>query len=70
VHAFVGSEATLDIITKVTLRVYGIPEAIASAVCLFSTVGDAVNTAITTFQAGVPTARIELLDGLASRSRL
>jgi hypothetical protein len=50
--------------------VYGIPEAIASAVCSFSTVADAVNTAITTIQAGVPVARIELLDELTSRPRL
>jgi D-lactate dehydrogenase (cytochrome) len=70
VHAFVGSEGTLRIITKVTLRVYGIPEAIPSAVYSFSTVADAVNTAITTIQAGVPVARIELLDELTSRPRL
>lgn len=66
-HAFVGSEGTFGVITKVTLRVYGIPKAIASAACSFSTVADVVNTAITTIQAGV---RIELLDELASRPRL
>ena len=30
---FVGSEGTLDIITEIQLRVYGIPEAIKAAVC-------------------------------------
>jgi D-lactate dehydrogenase (cytochrome) len=59
---FVGSEGTLGVITEVTLRVYGIPEAISSAVCAFPTIADAVNTVIMTIQAGVPVARIELLD--------
>jgi len=59
---FVGSEGTLGIITEVTVRLYGIPEAISSAVCAFPTIEDAVNTVIMTIQNGVPVARIELLD--------
>jgi D-lactate dehydrogenase (cytochrome) len=59
---FVGSEGTLGIITELTLRLYGIPEAISAAVCAFPTLDDAVNTVITTIQSGVPVARIELLD--------
>ncbi|MGE4636089.1 MAG: FAD-linked oxidase C-terminal domain-containing protein [Arenicellales bacterium] len=59
---FVGSEGTLGVITGVTLRLYGIPEAISSAVCTFPDVDSAVNTVITTIQYGVPIARIELLD--------
>jgi D-lactate dehydrogenase (cytochrome) len=59
---FVGSEGTLGVITEVTLRLYGIPEAISSAVCTFPDVDSAVNTVITTIQYGVPIARIELLD--------
>ena len=59
---FVGSEGTLGIITELTLRLYGIPEAISAAVCDFPTIEDAVNTVILTIQNGIPVARIELLD--------
>src|SRR6266436_5097693 len=59
---FIGSEGTLGIITELSIRPYGIPEAISSAVCGFPTIEDAVNTVILTIQSGVPVARIELLD--------
>lgn len=58
----VGSEGTLGIITRLNLKLYGIPEAILSGVCPFPTVRDAVNTVIQTVQTGIPVARIELLD--------
>src|SRR5271156_1865147 len=59
---FIGSEGTLGIITELTVRLYGIPEAISAAVCGFPTIEDAVNTVILTIQNGVPVARIELPD--------
>jgi D-lactate dehydrogenase (cytochrome) len=46
----------------VTLRLYGIPEAILAAVCPFPSIEAAVDTVVATIQAGVPVARIELLD--------
>jgi D-lactate dehydrogenase (cytochrome) len=61
---FVGSEGTLGVITEVTLRLYGIPEAIMSAVCPFPSVEAAVDAVVATIQAGVPIARIELLDAM------
>src|SRR6201996_5991508 len=59
----VGSEGTLGIITELTLRLSGIPEAIASGVCPFPSVEAACQATILAIQSGIPVARIELLDG-------
>jgi D-lactate dehydrogenase (cytochrome) len=53
---FVGSEGTLGVITEITLRLYGIPEAISAAVCAFDDLEGAVNTTILTIQSGIPVA--------------
>ncbi len=59
---YIGSEGTLGIITEITLRLYGIPEAISAATVSFPDIESAVNTVILTIQSGIPVARIELLD--------
>jgi D-lactate dehydrogenase (cytochrome) len=60
----VGAEGTLGVITELTLKLSGIPEAISAGVCPFPSVEAACNAAIATIQSGVPVARIELLDEL------
>ena len=60
----IGSEGTLGVITELTLRLQGIPEAIAGGVCPFETVDGACQATILTIQSGIPVARIELLDAL------
>src|SRR5207247_10514705 len=50
---FVGSEGTLGIITEIQLRLYGVPEAIAAAVCQFPDLASAVNTVIAAMQTGI-----------------
>lgn len=62
---FVGSEGTLGVITEVTLRLHGIPEVIAGALCHFSDIEGAVQSVIEVLQSGVDVARIEYLDGAA-----
>ncbi|MGD9868829.1 MAG: FAD-binding oxidoreductase [Hyphomicrobiales bacterium] len=64
----VGSEGTLGIITEVTLRLHGIPEAILSAVCPFESIEGACDAAIEAIQLGLGVARIELLDEVQIRA--
>lgn len=61
-HLMIGSEGTLGVITRIRLRLHGIPEAISAAVCQFDSLAAAVETVITVLQTGLPIARIELLD--------
>lgn len=59
---FVGSEGTLGLITELTLRLQGQPEAVSAAICAFDDVEAAINTVIMTIQMGIPMARIEFVD--------
>ncbi|MFO7476850.1 MAG: FAD-linked oxidase C-terminal domain-containing protein [Methyloceanibacter sp.] len=64
----VGSEGTLGVITRLTLKLYGIPETILSAVCPFASIEGACNATIAALQMGLPLARIELLDEVQIRA--
>jgi len=64
----IGSEGTLGIITELTLRLQGIPDTIAAAVCSFPSLDSAVQTVIGIIQSGVSVARVELLDDLQIRA--
>ena len=64
----VGSEGTLGVITSLTLKLHGIPEAIAGGHCPFPSVEAACNATIMTIQSGIPVARIELLDDVQVRA--
>ena len=52
----------MGVITEITLKLYGIPEEIGAGRCTFPSVKDATDAVIMTIQAGIPIARIELLD--------
>jgi D-lactate dehydrogenase (cytochrome) len=58
----VGSEGTLAVITEITLRLAGIPEAVSGGVCPFPSIEAACEAVIATIQTGIPVARIELMD--------
>ena len=60
----VGAEGTLGIITELTLKLYGIPEAISGGSCSFPSEEAACNAVIQTIQMGIPVARIEVMDAL------
>jgi D-lactate dehydrogenase (cytochrome) len=64
----VGSEGTLGIITEITLKLQGIPEAMSSARCSFPTVEAACETVMSVIQYGLPVARIELLDAMVVKA--
>lgn len=64
----VGSEGTLGIITEVTLRLQGIPEAISAASCSFPSIEAACEAVMAVIQYGLPVARIELLDALVVKA--
>ena len=64
----VGSEGTLAIATEITLRLSGIPEEISGGVCPFHSLKAACDAVIATIQAGIPVARIELMDEVQVRA--
>ena len=65
---FLGAEGTLGIITRLTLRLAGQPEAISAAICTFDSIDDAVNAVQQTIQMGIPMARIEFVDADTARA--
>ena len=65
---FLGSEGTLGLITELTLKLHGQPEAVSSAVCAFPDIDSAVSSVITTIQMGIPMARIEFVDAATARA--
>lgn len=59
---FVGSEGTLGCFTELTLKVYGIPEFTTAARAVFPSVKNAIEAVTSILQAGIPIARVELVD--------
>lgn len=65
---FVGSEGTLGLMTELTLRLHGQPEASSAGICAFPDMGSAVGAVMDTIQMGIPMARIEFVDAATAQA--
>jgi D-lactate dehydrogenase (cytochrome) len=63
-----GSEGTLGVITEVTLRLTGLPEAASAARVPFKDTETATSFVTSVIQAGIPVARCELIDAASMRA--
>jgi glycolate oxidase len=63
--AFVGSEGTLGVATRVTVRTIQAPEAVRTMLVGFRSVADAAGTVSDIIAAGIVPAAIEMMDALA-----
>ena len=63
-----GSEGTLGVVTEATLRLVGLPDAVAAARVPFPDIGAATLFVTALIQAGVPVARCELVDARTIRA--
>jgi len=65
---FVGSEGTLGIATKITVKLTRLPEASATLLAIFNRIEDAANTVVAITSEGITPAALELLDGWTLRA--
>lgn len=65
---FVGSEGTLGVTTKITVRLTKLPESVATLLAVYDTVEDAANTVVAITQSGITPAALEMLDGWLLRA--
>jgi len=65
---YVGSEGTLGVTTKITVRLTKLPESVATLLAVYDTVEDAANTVVAITQSGITPAALEMLDGWLLRA--
>jgi glycolate oxidase len=65
---FVGSEGTLGIATKITVKLSRLPEATATLLAIYNSVADAAQTVVALTGACITPAALELLDGWTLRA--
>lgn len=65
---FVGSEGTLGIITRLTLKLHPIPEHIHTLRVFFEQLSDTAQAAYAVMASGLPVARLELVDEIGIKA--
>lgn len=65
---FIGSEGTLGIATKITVKLTRMAEAVATLLAIFNTVDDAAKTVAAITAEGITPAALEMLDGWTLRA--
>ena len=64
----IGSEGTLGIITRATVKLHAQPEATAVAIVNFPDCANAIHCVVTILRYSLPMARMELLDEVAVKA--
>ena len=59
---FVGSEGTFGIVTRLTVRIMRLPEAVKTLLAIFETIDDAANTVSDIIAEGILPATLEMMD--------
>ena len=65
---YCGSEGTLGVITEVSLKLVGLPEAVSAARLAFKSAPEATSYVSSLIQAGIPVARCELVDPMSIKA--
>ena len=65
---FVGSEGTLGIATKITVKLMRLPESVATLLAIYNSIEDAANSVVAITAEGITPAALELLDGWTLRT--
>ena len=68
VSAFVGSEGTFGIATKILVKLTPVPEGVKTVLAIFDTVGDACRAVTKILERGVTPAALELIDQTTLRA--
>jgi glycolate oxidase len=65
---FTGSEGLLGIVTKITVKLTRLPEAVTTLLAIYNTIDDAAATVTAITGEGITPAALEMLDGLTLRA--